>query len=263
MPAGPVAQRERAVQQPADLFSRVDAGSLRWPATGAKRLAGDECARAAPGQMAAESAQQAGAGPAGVRPARLASGWPCPGERFAGGPGRQPVLPGEPVQCAQLREGRLVRAGAGLQGGGEGGELARQGSAEPSGSHDTTPGSSATVRRSPGVELGADEGRVRMPVAEHVTDALEGLPAAQQMDGQRVTQDMGTPPGCHDARLAGLAAQPGVHLAPQRAMRRPAGQEDLLAATADDRPAGSPRSPRPPAGSAAAGDAGRSWARRW
>jgi hypothetical protein len=62
----------------------------------------------------------------------------------------------------------------------------------------------------------------------HVADALEGLPAAQQMDGQRVTQDMGAPPGRHDAGLAGLAAQPGVHLAPQRAMRRPAREKDLL-----------------------------------
>ena len=65
-------------------------------------------------------------------------------------------------------------------------------------------------------------------MAEHVADALEGLPAAQQMDGQRVTQDMGAPPGRHDARLVELAAQPRVHLAPQRAMRRPAREEDLL-----------------------------------
>jgi hypothetical protein len=148
MPAGPVAQRERTVQQPADLFSRVDVGPLRRPATGAKRLAGDERVRAALGQMAAEPAQQVVAGPAGVRSTRLASGQPRPGERFVDGPGWQPVLLGEPVQCAQLGEGRLAGAGAGLQGGGEGGELARQGPAEPSGGNVTTSGSNATVRRS-------------------------------------------------------------------------------------------------------------------
>jgi hypothetical protein len=64
-------------------------------------------------------------------------------------------------------------------------------------------------------------------VTEQVTDALQRFTAAQQMDRQRVTQDMRPAVGGHDARLVQLAPQPRVDLAPQRAMRRPAGQEDF------------------------------------
>ena len=53
--------------------------------------------------MAAESAQQVVAGPAGVRPARLASGQPCPGERFVDGCGcRKPASPGQ-MLCSRGR----------------------------------------------------------------------------------------------------------------------------------------------------------------
>ena len=40
------------------------------------------------------------------------------------------------------------------------------------------------------MQLGVDEGRVRAAVAEKVTDALERLSAAQQMNCQRVSQRM-------------------------------------------------------------------------
>ena len=52
-----------------------------------------------------------------------------------------------------------------------------------------------------------------MAVAEQRSPMLlRDLPAAQQMDGQRVTQDMGAAPAGHDARLVELAAQPGLIL---------------------------------------------------
>jgi hypothetical protein len=47
-----------------------------------------------------------------------------------------------------------------------------------------------------------------------VTDALQRLTAAQQVDRQRVAQDMSTAAAGHDARLVQLASQPGVDLAP-------------------------------------------------
>jgi hypothetical protein len=61
---------------------------------------------------------------------------------------------------------------------------------------------------------GVYESCVRTAVAEQVTDALQRLAAAQQVDRQRVTQDMSTAALGHDARLARLASQPGVDLAP-------------------------------------------------
>ena len=63
------------------------------------------------------------------------------------------------------------------------------------------------------MELGIDEGCLWASMAEHVTDSLEGLTAAQHMNGQRVTQDVGTAAGRLDARLLQAVRQPAVDLA--------------------------------------------------
>src|SRR5580658_292955 len=62
---------------------------------------------------------------------------------------------------------------------------------------------------------------------EHVADTLERLTAAQQVNGQRVTQGMGTAAGGLDARLRQAAGQPTVDLAAKRATRWPAREEYL------------------------------------
>jgi hypothetical protein len=51
-----------------------------------------------------------------------------------------------------------------------------------------------------------------MPVAKHVADALEGLPAAQQVDGQRVTQDMGARRGVTMPALSSWQPSQGFSL---------------------------------------------------
>ena len=64
------------------------------------------------------------------------------------------------------------------------------------------------------ISNGVDESGVRTAVAGQVTDALQRLAAARQADRERVAQDMSTAAAGHDARLARLASQPGVDLAP-------------------------------------------------
>ncbi len=60
------------------------------------------------------------------------------------------------------------------------------------------------------MELGIDEGCLWASMAEHVTDALEGLTAAQHVDGQRMTQDVGTAAGRLDPRIFQAVRQPAV-----------------------------------------------------
>ncbi len=57
------------------------------------------------------------------------------------------------------------------------------------------------------MDLCVDESCLRASMAEHVADALEGLTAAQQVNGQRVTQGVGTATGRLDARLFQTAGQ--------------------------------------------------------
>jgi hypothetical protein len=80
------------------------------------------------------------------------------------------------------------------------------------------------------VELGIDEGCLWASMAKHITDVLEGLTAAQHVNGQRVAQDVGTAADRVYTRLFQAVRWPAVDLATKRSMRGP-----LLAKVVQDR----------------------------
>ena len=64
------------------------------------------------------------------------------------------------------------------------------------------------------MKLGVHKGRLGTPMPENVSDALEGLAAAEEMHRQGVAQNVSTAASSNDARLVELALKPGVHPAP-------------------------------------------------